>query len=105
MLEGMPGQCRMVCLNIEFKISIQSVVTQKANSRGRIEIILMLHWFLGFGFNIEITSKTNGTAILYRHFHQSGNIIKLQLHICVKKRLIALTSAPEHITFAIKFYS
>src|SRR5690554_7292661 len=42
MLEGMVGQSRMVHLNVDGKVFIQTPLTQEANYRGCIKIILML---------------------------------------------------------------
>lgn len=99
-LEGVTGKRRVIGLDIQLEILVESVLSQKAYCRCGIEIILMRHRLLRLGLNIEISLKSDASAIFHSHAHKRSYIFLLKLNIGVQQSFVALSSAPEHIASA-----
>ena len=100
MLEGVTGKRRVIGLDIQLEILVESVLSQKAYCRCGIEIILMRHGLLRLGFDIEISLKSDASAIFHSHAHKRRYVFLLKLNIGVQQSFVALSSAPEHIASA-----
>src|SRR5436309_14316098 len=62
----------------------------------------MLCRFLWFGFDVELASKANGFLMVHRQVEEPPQMVHLALELGVQKSAIALSSAPEHVTGALK---
>src|SRR5690606_5835518 len=100
MLEGMSSQSSVVHFQIEFKVLIQTVMSQEADHSRRIIVILVLGWFHGLRLDQESPGETLLTAIISGHGEELGQMFRFPFHVCVEKGHIAFPAAPEYIVFA-----
>ena len=100
MLEGVTGKRRVIGLDIQLEILVESVLSQKAYCRCGIEIILMRHGLLRLGLDIEISLKSDASAIFHSHAHKRSYVFLLKLNIGVQQSFVALSSTPEYIASA-----
>src|SRR5690606_34814607 len=101
MLERMSCQCRMVYFDIQFEIFIQSMLSQKANYRSCIVIILMLGRLHRLRLDEECSFETILSSIVPCYSKELSKMLSLTLHICIEQRHIAFTTSPEHIILTI----
>src|SRR5690606_15049288 len=100
MLEGMSSQSSVVHFQIEFKVLIQTVMSQEADHSRRIIVILVLGWFHGLRLDQESPGETLLTAIISGHGDELGQMFRFPFHIRIKERHIAFPTTPEHVVFA-----
>ena len=63
----MPGQGRVVGLNVEFEISQQIILTQEIQACCRIRVVLVLGRLFRLGLNIKLTLETDLFLVIDRH--------------------------------------
>ena len=98
MLERVSRKRGVVSFYIHFEIFVKTVLPQKADSRRRVEVILVLHGFFRFGFDIKISLKAYASAVIHRHTHKARCIFLFEFHVGIEKRFIAFPAAPKHVT-------
>lgn len=99
-LEGVTGEGRVIGFDVQLEILVESVLSQKAYCRCGIEIILMRHRLLRLGLDIEISLKSDASAVFHSHAHKRSYVFLLKLNIGVQQSFVALSSTPEHIASA-----
>ena len=60
----------------------------------------MRHGLLRLGLDIEISLKSDASAIFHSHAHKRSYVFLLKLNIGVQQSFVALSSTPEHIASA-----
>src|SRR5690606_7961530 len=97
-----PSERCVVSFQIQFKIFVQAMLTQKADNGCAIEVVLMfgrLHWFW---LDEESTFKALATSVVACHGQEARHVLLLTLHVGVEQAHVTFTAAPEYVVFAIK---
>ena len=102
MLKSMPRKCRMVDLNVYFKIIGKAVFIQKTNHRCRIVIILVFAWLARFWFDEERAFEAILAGIIFGNMQKLSKVLNFTVHVRIQKRHITLTTSPENIAIAIQ---
>ena len=97
MLEGVTGQGRVVDLDVQGEILVQTVMAQKPDDGLGVHIVLMLSGFHRFRLNQERTFEALLATIIASHSQQHGEVLFLAFHVGVQQRHIALSAAPEDV--------
>lgn len=59
-------------------------------------VILMLHGFLGFGLNQQLTCEPNLLLVVCSHFEERSHVVQLSLEVSVEDGLVTFAASPEH---------
>src|SRR5580765_7670175 len=93
----MTGKRCMIYLNVQFKIFVQSIMTQKSNNSGRIVIVLMFGRFTRFWFDKKYTFESLFPRIITGKSKKFCQVILFAFHICVEQGHVSFSSSPEYI--------
>ena len=102
MLERVAGEGRMIGLEVELEMLVETVRLQEGNPGGNIEIILMLgglHWL---GLDQELPRETNGLGVIDRHMQERRQVFLFPLEIGIQQGFVAFPPAPEDIVLTPK---
>src|SRR5690606_23285961 len=93
----------VVCLNVQLEVFVQTVVSQKANHRRTIKIILVLGGLHRLGFNEERSLEAVLASVIASNGEETRQVILLTLHVGVQKAHVTLTTAPKDVVLATEF--
>ena len=102
MMKTVPGQRRVVGLDVHFDFVFQAVLMQEAEHSGAVVIVLVLGRLLGLGLDQQVTRKADLVLVLHHHAHKTPELFALALEVGVEQGFITLTTTPQHIVGALE---
>ena len=104
MLEGVTGERRVVRLDVEPEIPVEPVLREEtADCRG-VEIVLVLRRLLRLRLYVKVAPKTYASRVFRGYLQEEREIVKLELHVGVEQRLVALSSAPVDVSVSAELH-
>ncbi|MNF82191.1 hypothetical protein D3C84_644910 [compost metagenome] len=104
-LERVASQRSMVRFKVQLEVLFQAVVLQECNRRSRVEIVLVFRRLFRLRLDQELCVEADFFRVCDRHVVQASQIVQLQLHVRVQKRLVTFAAAPEYIVFSAELFT
>ncbi len=102
-MEGMSGQGRMVGFDVHFEMGQEAVLLEESKAVARVEVVLVLGWLFGFGFDVELAFEADFLFVIDGKLEEQSHVVQLAFHIGIEKGVIAFASAPEDVAGAAEF--
>ena len=97
------GEGRVVGLDVEFDVLLESVLADEIEAGRRVEVVLVLGRLFGLGLEQELPLEADRLGEIDRHVHEAGQVIELTLHVGVVEVGVPLAASPEDIVHAPQF--
>ncbi|CAB5370609.1 unnamed protein product [Rhizophagus irregularis] len=99
-LEGVAGEGCVVRLDIDLHFILKAIALEETVHRSGVKVVLVLGRLERLGFDQDRAGETDLVLVLDDERQEAAEIVELALKIGVEQRLIALTTAPQHIVRA-----
>ena len=90
----------VVGLQIELEVLQEVELPQEVKACCCVGVVLVLSWFFGFRFDIELATETDFVGVVDRHVQESSEVLLLAFQVGVPQALIALSATPEGVALA-----
>ena len=97
------GEGRVVGLDVEFDVLLESVLADEIEAGRRVEVVLVFGRLFGLGLEQELPLEADRLGEIDRHVHEAGQVIELALHVGVVEVGVPLAASPEDIIHAPQF--
>lgn len=101
---GVPGQRRVIRLQVQLHLVQQIILTQEVDARCRVEVVLVRGRLLRLGFDEELAGESDLHFVVVGEVEELREVIEFAFHVGVQERTVAFATAPEHIVFASEFF-
>ena len=102
MLNAMPGQRRVVHLDVDADFVHQVVLLEKRVDGGHVEVILVLGGFVGLRLDQQGAFEADAMLVFDHELHEAPQLIAFALEIGIEEGLVALAPAPENVVGAVQ---
>src|SRR5687768_8633955 len=98
----MTGERRVIGLDVELEMLLESVRAQKCDPARDIEVVLMLRRLLGLRLDEKLDFEANRFRVVHGHVKKRAEMILLTLEVGVEQGLVAFAAAPENVVLTAK---
>ncbi|MNN25709.1 hypothetical protein D3C81_1391940 [compost metagenome] len=93
-MEAMPGQGRVVGLDVDLDFVLQPELLKKAEHGGAVVIVLVFGRLLRLGFDQQVAGETDLVLVLDHHAHKAAELFAFTLQVRVEQGFVAFATAP-----------
>ncbi len=99
-VEVVAAERRMVDLDVDLDVVLESVVLEEPVDGGRVVVVLVLGGFLRLRLDQDRALEPDLVLVVHHHLQEATELIELLGHVGVEEHLVALAAAPQHVVGA-----